>query len=206
MNIRKSHFPYCIKKVKDKWVLLNRRYEPIGAPKGKRINIECYALTLSEMTLSSAIGLSWEGARGCFEDEIFLYSDATTPEDKKEYMDAYLSKLEILLRMDDAKRTLRRSHFPYCIERVREERYVILNRDYHSIGAPLGERGELDDYAVNIKRMTQNKANNLSWEGYSSKESIYLYNDGTRADISDKTMSAYLKKLELLMRMTTKEA
>ena len=93
--VRVNHFPYCLQKMNDDiggWIILNRRYKPLGAP------IKEWAiygdvpkeLRISHLTLEQQEKLSYNQSPG---DTIWLYNDACVPE---ECWPEYRQKLEFL--------------------------------------------------------------------------------------------------------------
>ncbi|MFA7278620.1 MAG: hypothetical protein WC100_00830 [Sterolibacterium sp.] len=100
---------------------------------------------------------------------------------------------------------LRWTHFPYCLQRLKDGRYIILNRRYK----PIGNQGtnwvdyETDPTVVKI-RMTKATAKKLSWKGSEDVEVIHLYNDGCIPTNGAAHMTAYCKRLAILMALKIK--
>jgi hypothetical protein len=97
---------------------------------------------------------------------------------------------------------LRKTHFPYCIQRLEDGRYIILNRNYKPLG---NTTGEWIDYATDASvvklNITTATAKKLSWEESQNIEKIFLYNDGCIPTSSSAHMNAYLKRLSVLMKI-----
>ncbi len=99
---------------------------------------------------------------------------------------------------------VRRTHFVYCVKRIEDGRYVLLNRHYKPLGTV--DRStwvNYEDHAIKL-RMTQKIANSISWEENTSVENIFLYNDGCIPTTSTENMESYLKKLAILMKKKLK--
>ena len=70
---------------------------------------------------------------------------------------------------------------PYCLKRLKDGRYIVLNRKYKPIGFTTNERVVYEDYPIgySIKGITSDTARTLSWNGSDNREVIYLYSDDT---------------------------
>lgn len=96
--------------------------------------------------------------------------------------------------------------FPYCIQRLDDGRYILLNRRYK----PLGWQGrEWVDYGTHPSaaklRVTAATARKLSYEGSPATDVIYLYNDGCVPTRSAANMRAYLERLAVLMKLRVRD-
>lgn len=102
---------------------------------------------------------------------------------------------------------LRSTHFPYCIKRIADGRYIPLNRNYKPLGIQSSDwvTYETDPSATAIA-ITAAAARNISWAGSEDLDTIYLYNDGCIPTESAAHMSAYLKRLDVLMKLKRKPA
>lgn len=92
-------------------------------------------------------------------------------------------------------------HWPYCLERVAEGRYVLLNRRYK----PLGDPGTafVDDYspwAFDLD-LTPEQAGQMSFEHDQGTSRVYFYNDGTIPTDTRAFMSAYRQRLAVLKQI-----
>ena len=97
-DVRAYHLPYCLEQVSNgKWVILNRRYKPLGMTKSTHIDYEPWAVKLKGLTASVATKISWnnEPAR----EKIWLYNDGCVPTDSEANMEAYLSRLAVLAKL-----------------------------------------------------------------------------------------------------------
>src|SRR5262245_56006127 len=95
-------------------------------------------------------------------------------------------------------------HLPYCLERLDDGRYVVLNREYKPLGFNTSDFIKYKNYpmiAVRFGRLTQKLAARVSIDGDSSLERIFLYDDGSNPIRSKKNMQEYLKRLELLAKL-----
>ncbi len=96
-DVRRIFLPYCIKKLPDgRYVILNRRYKPLGFTTYDYIVYESLPILVKLRGLrpSMAAKLSFKGDRNT--EEIFLYNDGCVPTRNKNHMDAYLERLKIL--------------------------------------------------------------------------------------------------------------
>jgi len=100
---------------------------------------------------------------------------------------------------------MRFTHFPYCLERLDDGRYVVLNRRHKPLGFLSAERVTYEDYpvAVKLKGLTEKLAMQLDIKGRPHLDKIRLYDDGTIPTTSQANMDAYLKRLGLLMKLKT---
>ena len=98
------------------------------------------------------------------------------------------------------KEDVRRIYMPYCIQKVEDGRYVILNRIYKPLGIASRDWVEYRPHAVRLK-LTPAKAKKLSHEGSEDLDAIFLYNDGSIPGSSARATAAYMKRLETLASM-----
>ena len=98
---------------------------------------------------------------------------------------------------------VRMVHLPYCLDRLPDGRYVILNREYKPLGFKTRDRVDYGAYpiAVKLKDLTEAKAAKLSHEGSENLDRIYLYNDATVPTRSAVHMRSYLERLQVLMSL-----
>ena len=101
---------------------------------------------------------------------------------------------------------VRAVYFPYCIEKQSDGTWVLLNRNYKPVGFNTDDFINYDDYPVSIK-ITGIGPAKLKKISYKSTEPIgdrvYLYNDGCVPTSSPEAMASYLKKLEILLKLST---
>lgn len=99
MELRKLHFPYCLMQTEDsRYILLNRQYKPLGESAKDWITYETHPTAFSiNLTPAMAKQLSWNGS----EDirRIYLYSDGCIPTESPDKMNAYLSRLAVLMKL-----------------------------------------------------------------------------------------------------------
>lgn len=99
---------------------------------------------------------------------------------------------------------IRRTHFVYCVKRIKSGQYVLLNRHYKPIGQiDRAANANYEDHAIKL-RITQKIANRLSWEEKTSIDEIFLYNDDCIPTATTANMESYLKKLAILMKKKLK--
>jgi hypothetical protein len=91
---------------------------------------------------------------------------------------------------------------PYCLQRLKDGRYIVLNRSYKPIGIQTSDWVDYDTHptAATIK-ITKASARKLSWESKDALDVIFLYNDGCVPTKSAANMSAYLAKLAILSKL-----
>lgn len=101
------------------------------------------------------------------------------------------------------KKELLYTHFPYCIQHLDSDRYIILNRDYKPLGTET-----FVDYASHssvIKiNMTKRRAEKLSYNHSDNTECIYLFENTRGTLLSGKNFSEYLARLAELAKIKTK--
>ncbi|WP_458789419.1 hypothetical protein [Adonisia turfae] len=86
--------------------------------------------------------------------------------------------------------------YPYCIERLEDGRYVILNRNYKPLGVMTSERIDYGPYAVSLK-ITPSVASKISWKGDADITRIYLYQ--SRHTVCESyEWKAYTERLKVL--------
>jgi len=100
---------------------------------------------------------------------------------------------------------LRWTHFPYCVKRLKDGRYIILNRRYKPLGNQTHDyiTYETDPSAVALT-ITPAIAKKLSWKEESNVDVIHLYNDGCIPTESAAHMAAYCKRLAVLAALKVK--
>jgi hypothetical protein len=98
-DFRSMFFPYCLKKQDDgTYVVLNREYKPVGfIPQGS-VNYGDYPVCVEIKGIRAATARKLSHNDSDDTDEIYLYNDGCNPIKDKEYMAAYLKKLELLAK------------------------------------------------------------------------------------------------------------
>lgn len=87
---------------------------------------------------------------------------------------------------------------PYCLKQVEKGRYLVLNKEYKSVGMFTDEPDDYEPYTVKI-RMTNKMAKTLSFDESPNIEQIYLYSDGCIPTTNPDHMEKYLQKINKLM-------
>jgi len=91
---------------------------------------------------------------------------------------------------------------PYCLKKMEDGTYIILNRKYKPIGFNSQEHVIYEDYPIHhkIKGINRKTATSLSWNNSDNTDTIFLYNDGCVPTHSTENMSNYLNKLKALAK------
>ncbi len=91
---------------------------------------------------------------------------------------------------------------PYCLKRLEDGSYIVLNRKYKPIGFDTKEFLTYEDYPIKhkIRGINKKTAASLSWKNSPNTEMIFLYNDGCVPTHSKDSMVKYLEKLESLAK------
>lgn len=99
--------------------------------------------------------------------------------------------------------TIRRIYMPYCIQRLKDGRYIVLNRIYKPLGVMSRDWVVYEEHptALPITGLTAALVQKLSWKGSSDADCIYLYNDGCIPTDSAEHWDAYSKRLKLLAEL-----
>ena len=99
-DFRAVYFPYCIEKLPDdSWVVLNRRYKPVGFNTSDFISYEQYPVSAKLKGIGPAVAKKLSYSNETSGDRIYLYNDGCVPTHSKANMDSYLKKLEILAKL-----------------------------------------------------------------------------------------------------------
>lgn len=110
LNIRSSHFPYVIQKVRPPsfWIILNREYKPLGFPPGgyRRggngwidYNVHPSVVCVPGLTKRVQMLLSIDGIVADSEGRVWLYDDGSVPTYSAKTMDDYLERLNRLMNL-----------------------------------------------------------------------------------------------------------
>jgi hypothetical protein len=94
-------------------------------------------------------------------------------------------------------------YFPYCIERQADGSWVFLNRNYKPVGFNTGDWVTYADFPVSMKIRELGPATlrELSCGEGEPGNRVYLYTNGSEPTRNAEAMAAYLKKLELLLKL-----
>ena len=102
-ELRRTHFPYCLQKVGDGWVILSRDYKPIGIRTEDHVDYEPHAedlkidnATLQKLAYAPAgITINIDGDVTC----VYLYNDGCIPTQSRSHMQSYLTRLAVLMKV-----------------------------------------------------------------------------------------------------------
>lgn len=99
--------------------------------------------------------------------------------------------------------SLKTVYFPYAMRKLENGRWILLNRHYRPVGINLPEPVDLDQYPVSVElpQLDEATLRRLSHDGDIDHDTIYLYNDGSVPTMGPEYMEAYLKRLEILLRL-----
>lgn len=105
-------------------------------------------------------------------------------------------------------RNIRHLLFPYGMERNADGSWTFFNRKYKPVGVVEDGWAEWDDprHKVFLKGLTPAKLARLDIDGAGDGERIYFYSDATHPDQSAKDLSAYLDKLQILLKLKIERA
>lgn len=88
--------------------------------------------------------------------------------------------------------------FPYCIKKVKDDNYVVLNRMYKPLGMPGGEFVDYEDYMEPLA-LTEEIVKEISFNNVgNSADTIYLYDDWSAPKRSKEHFEAYKNTLKTL--------
>ena len=106
------------------------------------------------------------------------------------------------------KNETRQTHLPYCLDRQRDGRYVVLNRCHKPVSFIMSKvqksEGSLID-VVELRGLTEQTAAELDVFGRANLEHIYLYDDDCLPTASPENMQAYLARLSKLVALRIQE-
>ena len=100
-HTRGLYFPYCIQKRDDgAWLILNRNYKPIGMTTNEWVDYEAHPadMCIAKITPAQASKINYNG-KPEYEDTIYLYTDGCVPTDSKKYMDEYLARVALVMKL-----------------------------------------------------------------------------------------------------------
>ena len=100
MTFSSVFLPYCLDRQLDgRYVVLNRRYKPIGFTAAEWVEYADYPVLISFENLDSDTVTRLSVDASGELDRIYLYNDATNPKTSDANMRAYLERLAILGRL-----------------------------------------------------------------------------------------------------------
>lgn len=102
--------------------------------------------------------------------------------------------------------TARWTFMPFCIKRLPDGRYIVLNRR----SKPLGIRGHVHvDYETHPSAaritITKDDARKMSHDGSDDLETIYLYDGPSTPTIDEETLHGYMDRLNVFMQLWVEE-
>jgi hypothetical protein len=91
---------------------------------------------------------------------------------------------------------------PYCLQRLKDGRYIVLNRQYKPLGHFGGDWVDYESHPSAAKiKITAAAAKAISWNGSESLDVIHLYNDGTIPTTSAEHWRLYSERLKRLAHL-----
>lgn len=89
MELRQTHFPYCLQRLDDgRYILVNRRYKPLGVQSNAWVTYETHPTAFPlKIIPTAARKLSYEGSADV--DKIYLYNDGCVPTESAAHMKSY---------------------------------------------------------------------------------------------------------------------
>jgi hypothetical protein len=98
-------------------------------------------------------------------------------------------------------------YLPYCLKKVADNEYIVLNRNYKPLGYNIEEFLDYGKFpTITFKKLTEATLKKLSWNESSSDEEIFLYADSCIPTYSKGNMDLYSRKLELLDKLKIVES
>lgn len=98
------------------------------------------------------------------------------------------------------KNTLLTIHLPYCLQRLSDGRYILLNRLYKPLGISSKDWVDYETHpsAFRPKGINSAVAQKLSWEESPALDALWLYKDGSKPTLSAEHWAAYSARLQVL--------
>ena len=92
---------------------------------------------------------------------------------------------------------------PYCLHKLADGRYIVLNRRYKPLGIASRENVDYDAHpsAARLHGLTPALAAQLAWNGSADLEKIWLYRDATLPTASAEHWAAYAARLRRLAEL-----
>ncbi len=103
--------------------------------------------------------------------------------------------------------SFRTIYLPYCLKKLQDGRYVVLNRGYKPLGFNIRKQYIYENYPIasRISGLTAKSIKKIAYDGKIKNDMIHLYNDSCIPTKSKVHMTNYLKRLEILARYTISE-
>ena len=100
------------------------------------------------------------------------------------------------------KKDFRAIVLPYCLQKIKDGSYIILNRNYKPIGFNTNEHLRYEDYPIchRIKGINRKTAISLSYNNSNDIEKIYLYSNDCIPTNSTDNMEKYLHKIATIAK------
>lgn len=94
---------------------------------------------------------------------------------------------------------------PYCLQRLASGRWLVLNRGYKPLGAPIDQRVDYETVPGARVKLTAAAKRKLDYKGNGdpTADRIWLYNDGCLPTASPAHWRAYQARLEVLAKLRT---
>lgn len=97
-ELRRTHFPYCLRKQPDgSYVLLNRKYKPIGFLTQEHVAYEDHPVGMQLKGLGPKLAEVLDVNGRADPDSIYLYDNGSRPTKNEACMNDYLKKLGLLM-------------------------------------------------------------------------------------------------------------
>ena len=97
---------------------------------------------------------------------------------------------------------LRWISFVYCIKKLSDARFILLNRRFKPLGVQTYDHVDYENHPSAVRLpITPAIAKSLSWEGSDVTDEIYLYDNNDSPTENPEHLSAYLERLAILMKL-----
>lgn len=101
-----------------------------------------------------------------------------------------------------------RLFFPYCLQRVKGDVFVVVNRDYRAISLPHLRGCNQEDRSIlePLVFITPVVAARLSVHGCEDIDVIYFFDDATAPWRNKRNLTAYQKRISFLIELCSEQA
>jgi hypothetical protein len=97
------------------------------------------------------------------------------------------------------------THFPYCIQHLGGDKYIILNRNYKPLGQTSFDYVDYEKHpSVIHMKITKKQATKLSYDGLIKSDYIYFYDNSDKVLRNPQTFNDYIVRLKLLATIIPK--